>query len=301
MSKNTKVWLIAATALLLVGCIIFGGAMAMLKWDFRKLSTVKYETNTYIIDDEFDSISLKTNTADISFLPSDSGECKAVCYEEANRKHSVEVKDGTLNINLTDERKWYEYIGINIGAPEITVYLPKKEYTSLQIKESTGDIQITEDFKFERVDVSTSTGDIKVKNISANNLNLSVSTGKVTVSDVNCLGDIKVKVSTGKTDLENITCKGFVTTGSTGDIILNNVIASEDFSVKRSTGDVKFEGCDAAEISVKTDTGRVTGTLLSQKIFMASSDTGSINVPKTVNGGKCEIVTNTGDIQIELE
>ena len=44
MSKATKVWLIIATSLLLIGCIICGGAMAMLNWDFTKLSTTKYDT-----------------------------------------------------------------------------------------------------------------------------------------------------------------------------------------------------------------------------------------------------------------
>ena len=45
MSKITKIWLIIAASFVLIGCIIFGGVMTMLKWDFTKLSTDKYETN----------------------------------------------------------------------------------------------------------------------------------------------------------------------------------------------------------------------------------------------------------------
>ena len=51
---------------------------------------------------------------------------------------------------------------------------------------------------------------------------------------------------------------------------------------------------------VETDTGDVTGSLLSDKVFITKSDTGSIDVPKTVTGGKCEITTDTGDIKIEI-
>ena len=41
--------------------------------------------------------------------------------------------------------------------------------------------------------------------------------------------------------------------------------------------------------------------LFSDKIFFASTDTGSVNVPKTTTGGRCEITTDTGDIDIVVE
>ena len=82
---------------------------------------------------------------------------------------------------------------------------------------------------------------------------------------------------------------------------MKNVIASEKFSIQRDTGDVTFEGCDAREIFVKTDTGKITGTLLSEKDFSACrSDTGNVRVPATVSGGKCELITDTGNIKIEI-
>ena len=62
---------------------------------------------------------------------------------------------------------------------------------------------------------------------------------------------------------------------------------------------MKFDGCDADRIFVKTDTGYVKGSLLSDKVFIAQSDTGDVDVPKTITGGKCEIETDTGDIKIE--
>ena len=49
-----------------------------------------------------------------------------------------------------------------------------------------------------------------------------------------------------------------------------------------------------------TDTGEVKGTLRSEKIFFTESDTGKISVPKSVTGGRCEITTDTGDIEIEI-
>lgn len=82
---------------------------------------------------------------------------------------------------------------------------------------------------------------------------------------------------------------------------MNHVIATEDLSIERSTGDVILEGIDAGEIDVKTSTGDVTGTLLSEKVFITETNTGRVKVPKTVTGGKCEIKTSTGDILIDIQ
>ena len=43
------------------------------------------------------------------------------------------------------------------------------------------------------------------------------------------------------------------------------------------------------------------GSLLSEKLFLAQTNTGSVKVPKTSAGGHCEIATGTGDIKITIE
>lgn len=319
MSKNTIIWLVVAGSLVLIGCVLFVGAMTMIDWNFKGLSTDRYETEIHEISEEFSNISINTDTAKIIFVLSDDEKCKVECYEQKNAKHSVVVQDDTLSINVVNEIKWYEYIGLNFNSPKITIYLPQAEYASLFIKESTGDIKIPKDFIFEDVDIllstgdvdfcasasqmlkiSTTTGDISVEDIYAGSVELSVTTGRVTADGVNCDTDVAVSVSTGDAKLSDIVCKSVISRGNTGDISLNNVIASEKFSINRSTGDISFDSSDAAEIFVITDTGGVTGSLLTDKVFAVQTDTGKINVPKTTSGGMCEITTDTGDINITV-
>lgn len=252
--------LIAAVSLILFGCILFVGVMTRLEWDFTALSTAQYETNRYDIRESFNSISILTDTADIALVPSADGKVSVVCYEQENVKHAVTVKDDTLVIEATDTRKWHEHIGIQFGTPTITVSVPQGDYGTICVK--------------------TSTGDIRVQTVSADTVDLSVSTGDVTISDLRC--------------------KTILSGGSTGDMFLKNVIATETISIERNTGDVLFDSCDAAEILVKTDTGDVKGGLLSDKVFIAHTDTGRVDVPKTAAGGRCEITTDTGDIVIAI-
>ncbi len=320
MRKAVKVWLIVAASLVLLGIIIFGGVLAMAKWDIFELMTTKYETNTYEISDTFGNVCVNTDTADIVFLPSDDGKCKVVCYEAEKMKHSVSVSEGALSVNITDTRKWYDHISLfSVGHSMITVYLPKSENISVLLKNSTGSINLPKEFTFDSIDISGSTGDVKcyssatgsikikrstgdisIENIAAASVDLSVSTGKITALGVKCEGDLNISVSTGKSNLTDIKCKDLISTGDTGDIHLKSVVASGNFSIERSTGDVRFEGCDASELFVTTDTGDVAGSLLSNKVFITRTDTGDISVPSSVEGGRCEITTDTGDININI-
>ena len=97
MKKTTKIWLITAGALVLAGCILFAGVMSTLKWDFTKLSTVSYETNTYEIADTFRDISIITDAADISFMLSGNGKCTVECREQAHATHSVTVEGDAIH------------------------------------------------------------------------------------------------------------------------------------------------------------------------------------------------------------
>ena len=320
MRKTTKMWFLTATSLILIGCIVFGGVMCVLKWDFTKLSTGRYESNQHEITEKFNNISIETNTADVDFALSDDGKCRVECYEKRKSKHAVTVREDTLVIAVMDNRSWYDYIGINFGSPEITVYLPKAEYAALVVNQNAGDVAIPKDFRFEGADLSLGTGDVnffacatglirmktsagnvRVENISAGALDLSASTGRIVVSNVTCAGDININVSTGKTRLHNVEGKNLMSSGKTGDISLKNVMIAEKISVKRSTGDVSFDRTDASEVFAETDTGDVVGSLLTNKVFITHTDAGRVDVPKSAVGGKCEICTDTGDIKITVE
>lgn len=297
---KTKIWLITAAALVLIGGVLFVGVMSALDWDFSVLSTVKYETNAYEINEAFDGISIKTNTADVVLLPSDDGKTKVVCCEEENLSHTVSVKDGKLTVELTDSRSLRDFIGLSIGASKITVYLPERAYASLSIYGHTADASIPADFTFASVDISLSTGDVSLRASVSDNVKIKTSTGDIRIENISA-GALDISSSTGEAELVNIVCKSVVSSGSTGDILLKNVVAAERISIERSTADVEFDGSDAAEIYVRTSTGDVEGSLLSGKDFKPQSKTGDVEVPRSTGGGICEIITSTGDIEITVE
>jgi len=318
MGKTAIKWCITAAMLILLGSTLLTVAACSADWDLTKIGAVEFTTNTYDLAEEFNNISIKTDTADVVLESSADEKCKVVCFEKKNATHTVTVNNGTLSIRLVDNRRWYERFG-GLKSPEITVYLPKTEYDALSVNASTGDILIPHGFTFDNIDVALTTGDVRcsasandavritastgkinINDINAASLSLNASTGSITVNGATVSGNIRADVSTGKVKLTDVTCKSLTSSGSTGDITLTSVVAEESFTIDRSTGDVEFERSDAADIYVKTDTGDVEGSLLSAKVFITKTDTGRVRVPNTATGGRCEITTDTGDIEITI-
>ncbi len=338
MSKIVKIWLIAAAVLIFAGAAVFTTALALCGGDIAKLGTVDYVTTTYEPTGDFENIAIKVFTSDIRFLPADDGKCRIECYEDKKVRHTAEVKDGALVINTEDKRTWLGFISLSFTNPTMTVYLPQNKYEILDIDTDTGAVDIPKNFTFESikiegdtgavtcsanvggaVDIELDTGAISLSDVAAGNMRLKSDTGFIKLSGGSIAEKIDVKTGTGYMKLENITCGSILAeadTGrvsmenvgctdlhaetDTGDITLKNVVGSGKFELTCDTGDIGLNGCDAAELYIETDTGSVKGELLTDKIFFADSGTGSVSVPKSTTGGRCEIKTDTGDIEMSV-
>ena len=321
MKNSMKKWMLIAVFMILLGCAAFVGALASSNWDFAALGHSKYGTVSYEITEEFQNITVEGDTEDIEFVRSDDETCRVTFFEREKELHTAEVNDGTLFISLNDTRAWYEHISLfSIGSPRITLTLPQAAYDALTIKESTGDIALPANLAFVSVDievstgdvssaastsgltrVSTSTGDIRLDSLSAGTLDLSVSTGRVDLQTVTCEESASIRVTTGNLSMKDVSCGSLTSNGSTGGVRLENVEVSGAMTIERSTGNVRFEHCDAAELSIRTSTGSVSGSLMTDKIFVAHSDTGRVTIPDTTSGGRCEIRTDTGHIDISID
>ena len=150
----------------------------------------------------------------------------------------------------------------------------------------------------ETAKYQVSTGDIKFSSMTAKNLELKTTTGHITLDNVNVAEKITCNLDTGKAQYNNVKCENLSHKSSTGKAIFTNAIVNEHLEINTSTGDVKFTDSDAKTLYIKTSTGDVKGNLLTAHHFVVTSDTGKPNYPKYSEGGICEIITDTGDIDI---
>ena len=306
--------IIIGIVLLLVGGAIF--ALGIVNSSKNKnIITKEYEV------EDFNNLNIDISTADLVIKKSEDGKNKVVCAEREKEYHEVKVENNTLLITSIDKKLWYERIfSFNFTKMSVTVYLKDNQYNELKIDIETGNTNVDKGFTFNNIsfegstgdveilsnvntliDMTVSTGNIKLQDINTKNIKLKTSTGDIKVNNVNVEEDIKIDVSTGKINLDNVTGVNANLESSTGKMFLTNVILSGNMNLKASTGDIKFDGSDAANITVKTSTGDVTGTILTGKVFTCNTSTGKVQVPDSVAGGTFKAETSTGDIKIQIK
>lgn len=319
MSKKKK-WIFSGVILLSVGVLIAVIAFAIAGADMSKLNSLKLVQNAYNISEDFDNISIEADIENINFALSDDKSCKVLCYEEEDYTHNVRVQNNTLMITKPDRNKWYLNYYFVTETPEITVYLPENYYKSLKIDSDTGDNYIPNGFSFDsisvslstgnitclasankNVDIETDTGNISLSDMNSENVKIISDTGEIEINNANLSGKLYIEEDTGSVKMQNISCNELAWNANTGEIAMTDVIAANDFKLESDTGDIEFNSCDAETIFAESSTGNIYGTLLKEMVIIAESDTGDINIPKTFSGGRCELITDTGDITIELK
>ena len=139
-----------------------------------------------------------------------------------------------------------------------------------------------------------------VSGVAPSSLEIASTTGNISVLYATVSGEGKVSSTTGDVTLKDSNFGAAELGATSGDVSIENTVISGKLSVKTGSGDVSFDRADAAEIYAEVTTGDVTGTLLSEKQFRVSTTTGDVTVPSSSSGGTCEISTTTGDIKIRL-
>lgn len=311
---------IVAAVLIATGIAMVAGAFAASGFDYLTLDFAEYETNTYVMGEDVTRIEFSSGEANLILRPAEDGVCSVVCHEPKSVRHSVYAKDGTLHINAEDRRSSLDLQLFSLKTPTVTVYLPSSAYEALTVEGGTGDVSVPDVFSFSEISVAISTGEITcgapacdrislrtgtgyicLSHVAAGSIDLTSSTGRIYVEAVNCAGALSIRTGTGKVELIDVVCKDLHTTGSTGKLMLQDTVASDSFYIERGTGSVRFIRCDAGQITVKTSTGKVTGTLLSGKVFTTKTSTGKVSVPDSTAGGSCTITTSTGNISLSID
>lgn len=318
MNRAKRNWLIAGIVLIVVGVLLFGAAMAIQHFDFRKLNTWEGETRVCFIQEDFTDVRIRLDTQALELIPSEDGECRVIFTVDKKANPVAVASGGVLVIQVKDERKWYERIGISVGEEKVTLCLPKERYESLTVETDTGSVRVPGSFSFREGQITGDTGSVRWEAPCADRLEIALHTGAVRV-EASETGDLRLRTTTGSilargmeakavhveadtgdVVLEDLRCASLEGKTDTGELTLRRTVADAAFDLHTDTGDVRLDDCDAAELTIRTNTGDVTGTLRTAKVFFTKTNTGDVDVPRSAAGGPCDITTDTGDIRIDL-
>ena len=301
MKRSIKVAIIVAVALIAAGLLTVLAAFAVGGFDIRSFNTVTYIENSVTIDIPFDSVSVDCTTADVRIIRSPDGRARVVfsdCDDHAI-SHSATVRDGELTVTRTDNRTVHIYAEVNIGqgGPTITVYLPQDQYSELDIRTTSGNVDISAGFRFDEAEIHTTSGSIHAVGCTGQKFEGRSSSGTVRLENVQC-EEIKAQSSSGGIQLEAVRCLNTEAQSSSGTIRLTDVIATGFIKIHNSSGGVRLAKSDAPKLQIETSSGSVTGSLLTSKLFDITTSSGTVRLPEQGDGGVCEIRTSSGNINL---
>lgn len=188
------------------------------------------------------------------------------------------------------------HVTATTGAIDIRSCTPRAVTLALD----TGNVVLCDVTATEDISVTTSTGRQELSDISCRALRLRSSTGNIECQRIEAAGALQCRASTGRISLSRTKCDALQGRTSTGGIVCQQLEVQGQLTMETTTGDVQLTDCDAAQLHITTDTGDVSGTLRTDKVFYATSDTGRIRVPHSTEGGLCEVRTDTGNITFDI-
>ena len=306
MKKGLIALIVIGAVTLTAGSAMFGLAFA--KGAFSNYSWSKEVTNIYTPEGSFNKIDVDIVTADLTFKPAEDNKTKVVSVEKEKIHHTAEISNDTLVIREKDERKFYEKWFGFVSRMKVTVYLPETTYEELKIEVTTGSIVSEDSFNFMKVNVKSTTGDLKLANVTGKSADIKITTGNVTLNNYNMYGELNVDTTSGDYAFNNVQCDSATLHTTTGKYNLNDFIVTGGLNTDRpnldisgTSSDVTFKNCDAHYIKVKTTTGDIKGNLLTKKKFDAQTTTGTSLVDNDRTADDiCYIRTTTGDIDISV-
>lgn len=194
MSK-IKIISIVALVLLLIG--IVGSILTV-----RTIIEAKPVSDQKVFeDDNIKNLEIKADNATLQVIPANDSKVRVELSGEIekSRDYSFEadVEGDTLAVNLNESlHKYFNFnLRFNSKGLIVSVYVPKKEYDSLNIEALNGRIN-AENVKFKDVKIDTINGTVDLKKIKASSTSVSTSNGIIVLDDI--VGGVSVETTNGK-------------------------------------------------------------------------------------------------------
>ncbi len=288
MFKNYKIWFAIAGIFIVTGILLCTLMLSVNGFDISAFNTeserVKKEYK--ISRDSAINLTIETRDNDIILKKTKESEIKVTCYESEELTYDIinAELDKNLKISEKDNRKWYQKIDVNFGVQEtpLIVEIPDKNWEKVKISTSSGDIKLF-DFSSGDFSIETMSGNITAFDMNTTKLNIGASSGDINIKNYFITEELTIDTSSGETNIS----EGY----------------ANDMKIVSSSGDIRLSETSSIESRIETSSGNIIGRILNYNgtiKFIAESQSGDVFVPSTDKDGEklFSAVTKSGDIMI---
>ncbi len=236
-------------------------------------------------------ISLELTSMDVTFSASENEELRIVQYAAGNIKESdyVTVEQSGDKVSIR-QPVWQGFWLFRISAPQrLTVYLPASYAQSLNLRSTSGNVDIEPALNLQKLDLKLTSGNIYSDDtITAKDLRIRMTSGDVGAAAL--LSDTYDIASTsGNIRGGELSGKGSIQLTS-GEIIFESV-AGASHRLESTSGNIRI-GSLTGEADMQAASGNIT-VKLAAPLLNVSAHTGSGNINLTLPAGEGATVKAT--------
>lgn len=193
-------------------------------------------------DNSFVNMDIKSDNAAVYIVPTKKNETKVEFSGKMKKKNAytfhADVKGDTLQVVLKEKRWGFIQFGFTSRDVKLTVYVPEKEYSELEVDINNGRV-VAENLQVNHVDLETDNGSIEIKNIDSALIQAYTDNGQILMENVE--GDLKAETSNGRIILK-----------------ANNLERAIDFQTDNGLIEIQTDKEPSnATINAKVDLGRI--------------------------------------------
>lgn len=297
--------IILTVSLLLTGCTLVS-------------DTEEPTSHAYTVSEDIDKIDIRINKADfsVSVKTEDIEEARLDLSYTSKASASYTVENGTLTVTAKKESPLPI---LHNGANSVTLILPKKDYESLSIDSSSGDITLSSLTLTKKLYIDAASSDINIDNVKADSIECEITSGDCKIED-SYTESVSFDRTSGNLCVRNSSFSSFISHSTSGDLSISGVTVSGaasfdadsarteiydsyfgSFKSDASSGDLVMKDSDAGELYIEATSGDISLTLLTPKNFVTKSTSGHIDVYGTVYTAPiCKISVTSGDVTVRV-
>jgi len=263
------------------------------------------EMLTETTSETVDTINIDVETRHIIVHMVESDDISVTYYAHESRDTwTFGVESGVYTIKQKEKVVFFNFMNYKYVSQEVRslhLYLPQDVIFTFDLSTSVGDIrlQFDQDTITDDLALSSNTGSVYVKNVSAPSMNLTTNTGSIIVQNATVHGALDAQSNTGSISLTDLSVSALNLDSDTGSITLTRVEATS-LIASVDTGRVSItdsEFIDDVDISTSTGGINITHTIASS--FDLSTSTGDVRITSTdTSNYRYDLRTSTGTIRI---
>lgn len=228
----TLIVILSIFVLALTGGLIYllqNGSNIIFNFDFENTNLRLVESKE-VEPTEINKVYINLYSTDLVIKSSENEKILVEYYSNRENNPKIELEKETL---IVDETKYdVSCIGFCNSRRRVVLYLPETYENELELTTKSGDITATNNLSKNILNITTSSGDVKLNQTGT--INATTSSGDVRIDRTEI---VKVNTSSGEIEINTITSKANLQTSS-GDIEISKINLKENSTIKTSSGDV---------------------------------------------------------------